>query len=153
MMKSTSRRWPGRLVAGLLLLLLGAAPLALAEKKCDPKPVKVKGSELRGQIFSAGPGERTPLSGVSVDLLEQKSKRLVASAGSFEGGYFLIKDVEPGDYWMRTTHPAATGIEVELKLERPDSAERPPDRAVIFFLGMDEAKPCGGGRVETQKIK
>jgi len=139
-------------VIPLLLLLLATAPVVSADDKCKLKALKVKGSVV-GKALMQNQGERQPLSGVDVAILSEKDRKLVASAGSDETGGFIVRDMEPGKYWLKTTHPVAAGIEVELEVSAAGDSKQVADRMIVLVLGADESKPCGGARVETSKIK
>ncbi len=136
----------------LLLLSLAFAPFVSADDKCKLKALKVKGSVV-GKALMQNQGERQPLSGVDVAILSESDRKLVASAGSDETGGFMVRDLEPGKYWIKTTHPVAAGIEVELEVSAAGDGKGVPDRMIVLVLGTDESKPCGGARVETSKIK
>jgi hypothetical protein len=139
-------------VIPLLLLLLASAPFVSANDKCKLKALKVKGSVV-GKAFKQNQGERQPLSGVDIAILSENDRKLVASAGSDETGGFMVRDLEPGKYWIKTTHPVAAGIEVELEVSAAGDNKQVADRMIVLVLGTDESKPCGGARAETSKIK
>ena len=136
----------GTLLSIILLLL----PVANAQSPCKLKPVKVKGL-LAGKVFLIRGSERQPLSGVAVDVLERNGRRLAASASSAEDGSYLVKGLDAGVYIIKTTHMVAADLEVEIEVTK--SEKEGADRLVNIFLGMDKDKECGGGRVETEKVK
>ncbi len=136
----------------LLLLLLALATVVSADDKCKLKALKVKGGVV-GKTLTQNQGERQPLSGVDIAILSESDRKLVASAGSDETGGFMVRDLEPGKYWIKTTHPVAAGIEVELEVSAAGDGKGVADRMIVLVLGTDESKPCGGARVETTKIK
>ncbi|MGI8566690.1 MAG: SpaA isopeptide-forming pilin-related protein [Pyrinomonadaceae bacterium] len=139
-------------VLTLSLLLLATPPVVSADDKCKLKALKVKGNVV-GKALMQNQGERQPLSGVDIAILSKSDRKLVASAGSDETGGFMVRDLEPGKYWIKTTHPVAAGIEVELEVSAAGDGKGVPDRMIVLVLGTDESKPCGGARVETSKIK
>ena len=134
----------------LLFIILLLLPVANAQSPCKLKPVKVKGL-LAGKVFLIRGSERQPLSGVAVDVLERNGRRLAASASSAEDGSYLIKGLDPGVYIIKTTHMIAADLEVEIEVTK--SEKEGADRLVNIFLGIDKDKECGGGRVETEKVK
>ncbi|HVF27310.1 MAG TPA: hypothetical protein VM943_03645 [Pyrinomonadaceae bacterium] len=136
----------------LSLLLLAPAAVVSADDKCKLKDVKVKGGVV-GKTLTQNQGERQPLSGVDIAILSEKDRKLVASAGSDETGGFMVRDLEPGKYWIKTTHLVAAGIEVEIEVSAAGDRKQMADRMIVLVLGTDESKPCGGARVETSKIK
>jgi hypothetical protein len=136
----------------LSLFLLAPAAVVSADDKCKLKDVKVKGGVV-GKTLAQNQGERQPLSGVDIAILSEKDRKLVASAGSDETGGFMVRDLEPGKYWIKTTHPVAAGIEVALEVGAAGDGKKVADRMIVLVLGTDESKPCGGARVETTKIK
>ncbi len=135
-----------------MLLLLTFATVVSADDKCKLKVLKVKGSVV-GKALVQNQGERQPLSGVDIAILSEADRKLVASAGSDETGGFMVRDLEPGKYWIKTTHPVAAGIEVALEVSAAGDSKQEADRMIVLVLGADESKPCGGARVETSKIK
>jgi len=134
----------------LLFIILLLLPVAHAQSRCKLKPVKVKGL-LAGKVFLIHGSERQPLSGVAVDVLERNGRRLAASASSAEDGSYLIKGLDAGVYIIKTTHMIAADLEVEIEVTK--SEKEGADRLVNIFLGIDKEKECGGGRVETEKVK
>jgi len=134
----------------LLFIILLLVPVANAQSPCKLKPVKVKGL-LAGKVFLIHGSERQPLSGVAVDVLERNGRRLAASASSAEDGSYLIKGLDPGVYIIKTTHMIAADLGGEIEVTK--SEKEGADRLVNIFLGIDKEKECGGGRVETEKVK
>lgn len=134
----------------LLLIILLPLSVANAQGRCKVKPVKVKGL-LAGKVFLNRSGERQPLNGVAIDVLDQKERKLVSSASSAEDGSYLVKGLEPGVYIIKTTHMIAADFEVEVEVAKSEKEEA--DRLVNLILGIDKEKECGGGRVETEKVK
>ncbi len=141
-----------RFVSASTLLLLVLLPLSVgnAQGRCKVKPVKVKGV-LAGKVFLNRGGERQLLNGVAIDVLDQRERRLVSSASSAEDGSYQVKGLEPGNYIIKTTHMIAADFELELEVAKSEKEEA--DRLVNLILGIDKEKECGGGRVETEKVK
>jgi hypothetical protein len=141
-----------RFVSASTLLLIVLLPLSVgnAQGRCKVKLVKVKGL-LAGKVFLNRGGEREPLNGVAIDILDQRERRLVSSASSAEDGSYMVKGLEPGNYIIKTTHMIAVDFEVELEVAKSEKEEA--DRLVNLILGIDKEKECGGGRVETEKVK
>jgi len=133
------------ILAILLLVVVGKA-----EGPCKLKGVKIKGT-LAGRVFLKRGSEQQPLSGVAIDILNRSDRRLASSASSGEDGSYLVKGLEPGTYVIKTTHMIAADLEVEVEVARSDKEE--PDRLVNLILGIDKDKDCGGGKVETEKVK
>jgi hypothetical protein len=134
----------------LLLIALLLLSAVNAQSPCKLKPVKVKGV-LAGKVFLIQGGDRQPLSGVAVDVFERNGRRLASSASSAEDGSYLIKGLDSGVYIIKTTHMVAADLEVELEMTK--SENEGADRLVNIILGTDKDKECGGGRVETEKVK
>jgi hypothetical protein len=147
---SFTERTLWRVVLLLSLVLFLSAASALAQSQCKLKAVKVKGA-VAGRVFLDRGGERQPLSGVAIDILDKRERKLVASASSGEDGSYMVSSLEPGSYLIKTTHMIAATLEAEFELAASDKPGA--DRLIILILGADESKPCGGGRVETEKIK
>ena len=139
-----------RLLHLTILVTLLLVSVVSAQGPCKLKPVKVKGV-LAGRVFLNRAGERQPLSGVAIDVLDRKDRRLVGSASSGEDGSYLVKGLDPGGYIIKTTHMIAADLEVELEIAKSEKEE--PDRLVNIILGIDKEKDCGGGRVDTEKVK
>ena len=132
------------------LLFVLTQPNTDAQGPCKLKTVKVKGI-LAGTVFLDRGGERQPLTGVAVDVLDARTRKTVNGASSSDDGSYVIRGLEPGSYIVKTVHMTAADFEIELEVT--ESKEDKVERFVNIILGMDSAKDCGGGRVEMQKVK
>lgn len=130
-----------------LLLLLAIPTLTYAQGMCIPETVTVK--QVRGQVFFGYEGKRRPQEGVTVEVISYKGNRVIDTATSDEEGRFSFKSVKAGQYLLRTRHPQIIGLDVRLNVA--PLGKKVNDRLVIFVLGADPSKSCGGGRVEFVK--
>lgn len=139
------------------LSLLAAVALALtpalthAQGICIPDPVEVR--QVKGQVFFAWNGKRRPLERVTVEVLGRSDdeNRLVASATTDVDGRFHIANLKPGRYWLVTKHGAVIGIGVEMSVKTASTGRKACGRLIVFTLGADPSKTCGGGNVEIVK--
>ena len=148
-MIATPSRLGRFIIFGILQVLL-LSVVSSAEGPCKLKTVKIKGT-LAGKVFLKRGSEQQPLSGVAIDIMNRSDRRLASSASSADDGSYLVKGLEPGDYIIKTTHMIASDLEVELEVAKSEKEE--PERLVNLILGVDKDKECGGGKVETEKVK
>ena len=121
-----------------------------AQGPCKLKTVKVKGI-LAGTVFLDRGSERQPLSGVVIDVLNARDRKTANGASSTDDGSYVIKGLEPGSYIIKTVHMIAADFEIGLEVT--ESKEEKVERLVNIILGTDNSKECGGGKVETEKVK
>jgi hypothetical protein len=120
--------------------------LSHAQAICIPETVTV--TQIRGQVFFGFEGNRRPQPGVTIEVLRDKGvRKLVSSTTSDAEGLFSFKGIRPGHYILRTKHSQIIGLDVRLNVEAPHKKLRNP--SVLFVLGADPLKPCGGGFVEV----
>ncbi|HKC87865.1 MAG TPA: carboxypeptidase-like regulatory domain-containing protein [Blastocatellia bacterium] len=127
----------------VLWLLLATPLLTYAQGVCIPPTVTVK--QVRGQVFFGYDGKRRPQEGVTVEIINYKGDRLATTISDSEGR-FSFNDIKAGQYWLRTKHSQIIGLEVDLNVA--PLGKKVNDRLVIFVLGADPSKSCGGGKVE-----
>lgn len=145
---SARRLFPCTLMSSVLIVLLHSS--MFAQGPCKLKTVKVKGI-LAGTVFLDRGSERQPLPGVVVDVLHARDRKTANGASSTDDGSYVIKGLEPGSYIIKTVHMIPADF--EFGLEVTESKEEKVERLVNIILGMDTAKECGGGKVETEKVK
>jgi hypothetical protein len=137
----------------LAVLTLTFLPvLANAQGMCIPTPIKVK--KVKGQVLFGYEGNRRPLPDVTVELARQsKPQKIIASTITDQNGHFQLEGINPGRYWLKTKHSQVIGIEVELKVVTGGRGNKRHDHngVIIFVLGADPSKTCGGGDVEVIK--
>nr|AIA12583.1 Carboxypeptidase regulatory-like domain protein [uncultured bacterium] len=121
-----------------------------AQGPCKLKTVKVKGI-LAGTVFLDRGTERQPLTGVVIDVLNANDRKTANGASSSDDGSYVIKGLEPGTYIVKTVHMIPADF--EFGLEVTESKEEKVERLVNITLGLDKSKECGGGKVETEKVK
>ena len=136
------------LVSSVLVVLFHLTTYAQAP--CKLKTVKVKGI-LAGTVFLDSGTERQPLNGVVIDVLNAADRKTANGASSSDDGSYVIKGLETGTYVVKTVHMIP--VDFEFGLEISQSKEDTVDRFVNIILGTDKAKECGGGKVETEKVK
>ncbi len=140
----------------LLCTLISSALIVLfqmstyAQGPCKLKTVKVKGI-LAGTVFLDRGSERQPLTGVVIDVLNARDRKTANGASSSDDGSYVIKGLEPGSYIIKTVHMIPADF--EFGLEVAESKEEKVERLVNIILGLDNSKECGGGKVETEKVK
>jgi hypothetical protein len=110
---------------------------------CIPETVTVK--QVRGQVFFGYEGKRRPQEGVTVEAIDYK-RNPVATTISDSEGRFSFKNIKAGQYLLRTKHSHIIGLDVRMNVA--PLGKRANDRLVIFVLGADPFKSCGGGKVE-----
>jgi hypothetical protein len=126
-----------------LWLLLAMPLLTYARDMCIPPTVTVK--QVRGQVFFGYEGKRRPQEGVTVEITNYKRDRVATTISGTEGR-FSFKNIKAGQYWLRTKHSQIIGLTVDLNVA--PLGKKANDRLVIFVLGADPFKSCGGGKVE-----
>ena len=136
------------LVSSVLVVLFHLTTYAQAP--CKLKTVKVKGI-LAGTVFLDRGTERQPLNGVVIDVLNAADRKTANGASSSDDGSYVIKGLETGTYIVKTVHMIP--VDFEFGLEISQSNEDTVDRFVNIILGTDKSKECGGGKVETEKVK
>ena len=136
------------LVSSVLVVLFHLTTYAQAP--CKLKTVKVKGI-LAGTVFLDRGTERQPLNGVVIDVLNAADRKTANGASSSDDGSYVIKGLETGTYIVKTVHMIP--VDFEFGLEISQSKEDTVDRFVNIILGTDKSKECGGGKVETEKVK
>lgn len=136
------------LISSVLLVLF---PLTTyPQAPCKLKTVKVKGI-LAGTVFLDRGTERQPLNGVVIDVLNARDRKTANGASSSDDGSYVIKGLETGTYIVKTVHMIP--VDFEFGLEMTQSNEDTVDRFVNIILGTDKSRECGGGKVETEKVK
>jgi hypothetical protein len=134
-----------------MLFMYYASVVALGQGMCVPEPVKV--GQVKGQVFFGHDGKQRPQQGVTVEVTAYRSqKRVIASTVTDAEGHFYIDDIRPGKYWLRTKHNQIIGIDVELNIVAASDEKKPEDWRIVFVLGADPSKMCGGGHVEVVKL-
>ena len=136
------------LMSCVLIVLLHSS--MYAQGPCKLKTVKVKGI-LAGTVFLDRGSERQPLTGVVIDVLNARDRKTANGASSTDDGSYVIKGLEPGSYIIKTVHMIAADFEIGLEVT--ESKEEKVERLVNIILGTDNTKECGGGKVETEKVK
>lgn len=140
-----------RCILLLALLTLLLFPFRTnAQGMCIPTPVGVK--RVKGQIFFSHGGNRRPLQDVTVEVINRnKLGGVIASTVTDARGHFHLEGISTGRYWLKTRHSQVIGIEVELKVTASGKNNKPCncDRLIVFVLGADPSKPCGGGDVQV----
>ena len=128
----------------LLLLLIGPT-LARAQDICIPESATVR--RVKGQVLFGFEGKTRPQQGVTIQLLRDKgTPKVSATATSDSEGRFVLKGIKAGKYLLRTKHSQIIGLDVRLNVIPTN--KRANDVFVVFVLGADALKPCGGGHVE-----
>jgi hypothetical protein len=117
---------------------------------CVLEPIKV--SQVKGQVFFEYDGKRRPQQDIIVEVTHfRNQKRVIASTVTDADGHFHIDAIRPGKYWLRTKHKQIIGIDVELHIVTKKDENRIDDSLIVFVLGADPSKVCGGGHVEVIK--
>jgi hypothetical protein len=135
-----------RLTILLLCALLLTPALAQAQGICIPKKITV--TEVKGQVFFEYEGKRRVQEGVVVQIVSQRENRVLAETTTNSEGQFSLKGIKAGRYWLRTKHPQIIGIDAELVMTSKLPKSEASVRQIVFVLGADPSKPCGGGKVE-----
>ena len=130
----------------LLCALILMPVIAQAQGMCIPKEITV--SEVKGRVYFEYEGERIILDDVVVQVVSQRENRVLAETTTNSEGRFSISRVKAGRYWLRTKHPQIIGIYAELVVTSKPPNSKSPASQIVFVLGGDPSKPCGGGRVE-----
>lgn len=117
---------------------------ALGQGMCVPERLRV--SEVKGQVFSGYEGKQRPQADVTVEVTKlHNAKRVVARSVTDVDGYFHIEGIRPGKYWLSTKHHQLIGIDVELNVVATGYKSKTDVRRIVFVLGADPSKMCGGG--------
>lgn len=132
------------------LVIVAFQATTYAQGPCKLKTVKVKGI-LAGTVFLERGTEQQPLNGVAIDVLNAKDRKTVNGASSSDDGSYVIKGLEPGSYIVKTVHMIPADF--EFGLEITEAKEEKVERVVNITVGVDPSKGCGGGKVETEKVK
>lgn len=133
-------------VVCLLFVLLPMSAFAHAQGICIPEKITV--AEVKGQVFFEHDGKRRVQEGVLVQIVSQRANRPLIETTTDSDGRFSIKWAKVGRYWLRTKHPQIIGIDAELVTGLKKRRGSKLDSQIVFFLGADPSRPCGGGRVE-----
>jgi hypothetical protein len=130
----------------LLCALMLIPALVQAQGMCVPEEITV--AEVKGQVYFGYEGKRRVQRDVVVQVVSQRENRVLAETTTDSEGLFSIKGIRAGRYWLRTRHTQIIGIEAELVVtsKPPKSKARAPQ--IVFVLGADPSKSCGGGKVE-----
>lgn len=134
------------LTTSLLCALLLVTDLAQAQGMCIPKKITV--AEVKGLVFFEYEGKRRVQKGVVVQVISQRENRALAETTTNSEGQFSISGIKAGRYWLRTKHPQIIGIDAELIMTSKPSRNDSIAPQIVFVLGADPAKSCGGGKVE-----
>jgi hypothetical protein len=129
-----------------LLFLLVVPTLAPAQGICIPETITVK--QVKGQVFFGYEGQRRTQEGVTVEVISYKGNHAVATTTTDSEGRFSFDGIKVGRYLLRTKHPQIIGLDVRLNIASTRSNSKAEDRLIVFVLGADPSKPCGGGHVE-----
>ena len=132
--------------ASLLCALLLIPAHARAQGMCIVEPITV--AEVKGLVFFGYEGKRIVLDDAVVQVVGQRENRVLAETTTNSEGRFSIRGIKAGRYWLRTKHSQVIGIGVELVV-----TSKPPKREahapqIVFVLGGNPSKDCGGGKVE-----
>ena len=147
--------YKGKLIIALafMLYLTLFTSQTFAQGICDYKEFRL--GEIKGRVVSDGPKGYEPVSKAKVELWRiggvDEDDVIVASTLSGETGYFEISDIKRGKYRLEASKWEGgfvrnfVGIKV---VKRAKESER--GKGLVFRLGVDVLKPCGGGTVVLQ---
>lgn len=120
-----------------------------SQSMCVIQPISVE--RVKGQIFFGYEGKRRPEPNVRVEVTSfNNDKRVIAKTIADAEGRFEIRNLKPGKYFLRTTHEKLIGLTVEMNVLRK-GADTSQNSQVVFVLGGDFRKRCGGGDVTVEK--
>lgn len=138
--------------AFMTCLALGASQ-SYSQSICDYKEFRLE--EIKGRVISDGPKGYEPIPRAKVELWRvggaDEDDVLVASTLSGDNGYFEINSIKRGKYRLEISKWESGFIMnfVGLKVvKRAKDSER--GKGLVFRLGVDALKPCGGGSVVLQ---
>ncbi len=133
-----------------MLFMCYAPVVVLGQGMCVPEPIKI--GQVKGQVFFGYAGKQRSQRDVIVEVSNYRNpKRVIASTVTNAEGHFHIDEIKPGKYWLRTKHSQIIGIGVELNIVAASDENKSEDWRIVFVLGADPSKMCGGGYVEVVK--
>lgn len=136
-----------------LMMLFGcyASGVVTGQGMCVPEPIIVSG--VMGHVRFEFDGKQRPQKGITVEITHYSNpRRVIARTVTDSDGRFHIDGIRPGKYWLRTKHRQLIGIDVELNIVTKNDENETNDSQILFVLGADPSKMCGGGHVKAVKL-
>jgi hypothetical protein len=111
-------------------------------------PTEITVSEVKGRVYYEYEGKRIILDDAVVQVVSKRDNRVLAEMTTDSGGRYSIRGIKPGRYWLRAKHPQVIGFSAALvRTSKPPNSSATATQ-IVFVLGADPSKPCGGSYVE-----